>query len=87
MTSKAGRTDEREAFLLSNLSDKAGLPLSAAAVADLRYFRDKLDKEGRRLSWNGLKKWMEDQHGLVRFGRQGLHRAAKQAGIEPWWTF
>ncbi len=66
--------------------DQRQKPLPEQVLKDLRYIRDKIDKEHAPApSRARLLDYIERTH-KVKVGRQRLYSAAKQAGIEPWWS-
>lgn len=77
---------DREAFLSANIaiSGSKHLPLPPAAVDDMKFFREQF-LMGKRIKFAALKAWLEERHHLV-YGKQALHNACKDAGIEPWWS-
>ncbi len=76
--------DPRDAFLASSLS-KHNTAVPQGVIDDLKYFRGKIDAEGKRLTWTGLQKWMADTHKFSA-GRNRMGNLAKAHGIEPWWS-
>lgn len=76
-------TDPREAFLQVH-SGRQVADLPAKAVADLRWFAEQR-KSGRPISFEGLRRWMREQHKIV-VGRTRLATVARENKIEPWWS-
>lgn len=73
--------DPREAFAQAN-GRRSHYSVPAAVLADLKFFAN-LAKEGKAVTFNGLRQWMLEKHTLV-LGRTRLISVCKANGVELW---